>query len=315
MAPLPGIASLARRLLRLPRRLADLERGLDDLKVLAAQPLVREARQAPPPDRLCEREFRVFSQFGDDGIIQYLIHHVRPLEDTFVEFGVGDYAEANTRFLLVNDNWRGVVLDSGAAGIRAIRRQSLAWRHDLRAVEAFLTRENADEVLGGLHLGPAPGLLSIDIDGNDYWVWEALTAFRPTIVIVEYNALFGCRRALTVPYRADFERFAAHHSGLYHGCSLPGLARLAHARGYDFVGCNRHGNNAYFVDRERRGPVPAREVRDGFEPSRIRDSRDAAGRLTHVGGKDRLRLIADLPLLDLDTGRTVPAGEAAGDGP
>ena len=94
------------------------------------------------------------------------------------------------------------------------------------------------------------GLLHIDLDGNDYWIWKQIDKFAPRILILEYNSVFGSENSWTVPYQADFYRFNAHYSGLYWGASLPALVELSSAKGYDLVGCNSAGNNAYFVRKD-----------------------------------------------------------------
>src|SRR5205085_3730376 len=109
-----------RALPKMPSALGNLELQLAELKVLAAQPLIQNIRNGNSIASLQDAEFKVFSQFGDDGIIQYLIHRLATLPDSFVEFGVENYQESNTRFLLLNDNWRGVVLDSDEQCVRQI---------------------------------------------------------------------------------------------------------------------------------------------------------------------------------------------------
>src|SRR5205085_9698285 len=191
---------------RIQRELDDMRKEFDTLKVLAAQPLVQSVRANKLASSLHEAEFKVFSQFGDDGIIQYLIHRLAPLPDSFVEFGVENYRESNTRFLLLNNNWRGLVMESDAASIDHIQHDEIYWRHTLTARRAFVTRDNIYDLLKEAGFLGEVGLLSIDIDGNDYWVWEKLTAINPVIVIVEYNSIFGSDLAVTIPYHPNFAR-------------------------------------------------------------------------------------------------------------
>src|SRR5215207_8228267 len=113
-----------------------------------------------------ENELRVFSQWGEDGIIQFLLRHVEVENKVFVEFGVEDYTEANTRFLLVNDNWSGLVLDSGGENMARVRNSRLYWMYNLKAVRAFVTRDNINPLLAENGVVGEIGLLSIDIDGN-----------------------------------------------------------------------------------------------------------------------------------------------------
>jgi hypothetical protein len=292
---------------------ASLQSSLDDAKVLAARTLLGQIRSRGRLDDIHEAEFKVFSQFGDDGLIQYLIGQVPIERDLFVEFGVEDYTESNTRFLLVNNNWKGLVMDADPDNIRAIRASPLYWRHDLTAAQAFVTRESVNQLLASHGFAGPIGLLSIDVDGNDYWIWEALSAVDPDVVVIEYNSLFGPLRAVAVPYDPHFRRAQAHHSHLYWGASLKALWLLARKKGYSLVGCNSNGNNAYFVKDGRRGSLAVLGPEEAYMSSRFRESRDEQGRLSHVGGRDRLGLIEHLTVQDLEQGRPVRLSELAGE--
>jgi len=268
----------------------------DDVKLLAGRLLAHHARNIAANFR--EAEFKVFSQFGDDGIIQYLIAHLEipPELSTFVEFGVQDYSESNTRFLLINDNWRGLVMDGDKQSIESIKARDMYWRHDLSALCRWIDRDNIDQILRESGFSGEIGILSIDIDGNDYWVWQRIDAVRPVVVIAEYNSVFGARRAITVPYDPAFNRTKAHYSNLYWGASLAALAYVGRAKGYAFVGSNLAGNNAYFVreDYLGRGGIVAIGPEQGYVESRFRESRNQQGHLTYLGGAARRRTIAEM---------------------
>jgi len=282
---------------------------MDDLRLLSGKVLSDRIRDRGPLRHLQDAEFKVFSQFGDDGIIQYLIHLLGPMEDTFIEFGVQDYSESNTRFLLLNDNWRGLVMDGDAASMKRVRAQDYHWRHDLTAVCAFVDRDNVNDLFR-LHGFAGPiGLLSVDIDGNDYWVWEAIDAVDPVVVVCEYNAVFGPSHAVTVPYDPEFQRTRAHVSNLFWGASLKALCLLAERKGMAFVGANGAGNNAYFVRKDRLGPLRPLSCEDGFVDSRFRESRGPDGELTYLRGDARRRVIADMRVVNVETGSTVRLGD------
>lgn len=289
--------------------LDDLSRSVEEAKILAARALIGQVRSAGVLARLRDAEFRVFSQFGDDGIIQYLIHLLEPMEDRFIEFGVQDYSESNTRFLLLNDNWRGLVLDGDAASMNRVRAQDYHWRHDLTAVSAFVDRDNVNGIFRDHGFAGSIGLLSVDIDGNDYWVWEAIDAVDPVIVVCEYNAVFGPSQAVTVPYDPAFQRSRAHPSNLFWGASLKALCLLAERKGLAFVGANGAGNNAYFVRKDRLGPLRPLACEEGFVDSRFRESRGPDGELTYLRGDARRRVIADMRVVDVATGKTVRLGD------
>jgi hypothetical protein len=287
---------------------AALSAKIDSLKVLAANPVVQRIKSQGICDRLEEVEFKVFSQFGDDGIIQYLVHNLDLPEGqrTFIEFGVQDYTESNTRFLLINNNWKGIVLDGGQSNIDYIRNDVICWMYDLTAVHLFIDKGNINQAFSKHGFSGQVGILSIDIDGNDYWIWECIDVVDPAIVIVEYNSVFGSRHAITIPYDPAFDRTKAHYSNLYWGCSLPALCGLAQKKGYVFVGCNSNGNNAYFVRKDKAGRVKQQTVESGYVKSRYRESRDAEGRFTYLSGDDRLKAIEHLAVIDLERGAATP---------
>ena len=253
---------------------------------------------------LAELEFRVFSQFCDDGIIQYLIHHLDVPHRTFVEFGVEDCHEFNTRFLLMNDDCAGFVMDGSEINVGKIRTAHYYWRHDLTARAAFITRENINALLDEGTAGwPGVDLLHIDLDGNDYWIWQTV-AIRPVIVVAEYNSTFGAGAAVTILYDATFVRTRAHYSNLYWGASLKALNGLAEEKGYVLIGCNSAGNNAYFVRRGKlTAQVKAADVATAYVRSKSSEARNHDGQLTFASYEERSRLIARLPVFNLEQNR------------
>jgi hypothetical protein len=253
----------------------------------------------------------VFSQFGEDGIIQYLTRRseVPSTLRTFVEFGVNDYREANTRFLLINDNWRGLIMDSSNPNMAAVRASPLYWKYDLTAKAVFIDRDNINDLITEAGFAGKIGLLSIDIDGNDYWVWERISAVDPIIIIVEYNSLFGASRAVTVPYDACFDRGRAHYSHLYWGSSLRALELLGDRKGYALVGSNSAGNNAFFVKKDHLNGQPKLAAAQAYSECRFRESRDRAGRLNFLSGRTRIEEIACMPLLDVESNDLVKIGD------
>jgi len=284
---------------RIRRELAAVWDEIDSLKILAAQPLIQNIRDGKSVTSLRDAEFKVFSQFGDDGIIQYLIHRLAPLPDSFVEFGVENYREANTRFLLLNNNWRGLILDGNRNHIEQIQSAKIHWQHALAAKCAWITCDNIDDLIREAGFSGEIGLLSIDLDGNDYWVWEKLQAVDPAITIVEYNSVFGPDLAVTIPYDPNFARHKAHYSGQFWGASLAALDLLAKGKRYSLIGCNNAGNNAYFVRNDKIGNVRAVDAREAFVDARWRDSRDKNGKLNHLTGPERFQAIADMEVHDL----------------
>jgi hypothetical protein len=300
---------------RLQRRLAQLSeiiRRLEDVQsALGRVELRQTAARQDRPESVREFEFRVFSQWGEDGIIQYLIHQVPISNPQFVEFGVQDYKESNTRFLLQHDNWVGFVLEASAEDVAAILRDPVYYRHSLTAVHAFVHRDNINTLLLENGVKGDIGLLSIDIDGNDYWIWEAIDCVTPRIIICEYDNLLGPERAVVSPYNRTFQKREAHYSCLYGGASLKALDLLATRKGYALVGSNSAGNNAFFVRRDLLGSIRAVTPAEAYMRARYRSSRDRSGKLTFLSHEESLKLIADLPLIDVETGATISVRDIA----
>lgn len=303
-----ALAPVVARLDSADARAAALERRLEQLQTavgrVEARQLGAEARGGGP---LAAHEFRAFSQWGEDGIILWLVREVGVGRKVFVEFGVEDYSEANTRFLVEHDNWTGLVMDGGRENIERVRSSAVCWRQNLRAVEAFVTRDNINELIAGQGIEGDIGLLSIDIDGNDYWVWEAVEVVRPEVVVAEYNHRFGSEAAVTIPYDENFrrgERFPVH----YFGASLAALCRLGTRKGYAFIGCNSNGVNAFFVRRDRL-PASLRELTpaEGYVAGTFTESRDARGLFIPAAREREREELMRLPLVNV-AGETGIAG-------
>ncbi len=258
-------------------------------------------------------DLRVFSQWGEDGIIQHLISRANVSTDVFVEIGVQDYAESNTRFLLMNNNWRGVIVDGDDGHRHFAQAHELDWRYDLQIETSFVTAENVAETLRRTNVPEEFGLLSIDVDGVDYWLWSALEDYRPSIVVCEYNSVLGPTTPITVPYDPDFVRGNAHYSHIYFGASLAALDHLASSRGYSLVGCDRSGTNAFFVRTDQLGTLTAQSVESAFIPSRYCDTRGHDGSLSFVRPhQDRLRLVRDMPVVNVSTSEILTIESAVG---
>ncbi|MGD1108568.1 MAG: hypothetical protein ABR865_16125 [Terracidiphilus sp.] len=277
-----------------------IEEKLDQLKINQGI-LLNEMHATKASQNLKDFEYKVFSQWGEDGIIQRLIRLVEPQNRTFVEFGVEDFSESNCRYLLMKDNWSGFVMDGSAANMERLKHSYYYWRYDLQAVSAFITRENINGFIAQSGFGRELGVLSIDVDGNDYWVWESIDSVSPAITIVEYNASFGSDRAVTIPYKADFFRTTAHSSNLYYGASLPALCFLGKRKGYAFVGCNSAGNNAFFIREDLRPrDLPELTAKEGFVRSKFRESRSADGTLAFLSKNEEAEILKQLPVVEVE---------------
>lgn len=257
-----------------------------------------------------DAEFKVFSQFGEDGIIQYLINNLSLKNKTFVEIGSGDYSESNTRFLLEHNSWKGVIIDKEKDVLDFVQKgkgKYLYYSHDLTALCKEITVENVTSVLSKYFSTNTIGLLSLDIDGIDYWILEkVLSSFKPEIIVHEYNATFGNTTSVSVPLKSNFDRNKEHYSGLYFGASLPAFFSLITKNGYYFVGTNTAGNNAFFVKNSVKGRIPNVTLEKGFTMSTYRESKDKFGNLTYLTTqKERLNQIKSMKLIHVGTNKTI----------
>jgi hypothetical protein len=294
----------------LPNRI--LGRDLERLKLLVGNHNARAVRRLPADSGFSEAEFRVFSRWGEDGLIQFLLAHVPIQRRAFVEFGVGSYDEANTRFLLMNDNWEGLIQDGDESAMTAVSRSELGWRYTLQARSARINVETVNSLLTEAGMTGDLGILSIGLDGLDYWVWKAINVAQPRIVIAEYNAMFGPSVAVTTPYQADFHRTKAHSSNLFYGMSLAAAESLGQERGYRLVGVNSAANNAFFVRSDLAALFPHRTAADLWRPSRFREARNAAGDLIYPSFEQSQDMIADCAVHDISSGTQSPLRAVAG---
>jgi len=147
--------------------------------------------------------------------------------------------------------------------------------------------------------------LSIDVDGNDYWIFEAIECVSPRIVIIEYNSLFGKDLKISVPYDENFARAEKHFSGLYYGASISALADLAEKKGYCLVGSNTAGCNLFFVKKEFVGNIKTFSPQEAYIGSKFRQSRDENGNLTFLNHCDGLKLIQDMEVVNVADNKKV----------
>ena len=238
---------------------------LESLKILNSKILINQNTTKMSCD-INDYEFSVFSQFGEDGIIQYLIHSIEDIPKRFIEFGVEDYEESNTRFLLLNNNWSGLVLDGDKLNISRIRNSYYYWKYNLEAKQQFITAENINLIIGDYLQDKSLGILSIDIDGNDYWILKSLDfkKLKPIFLICEYNSLLGSEASITIPYQKNFVRENNNFDKLYYGASINAINNLANKKGYFLLGSNSNGNNLFFVNQKYADKFKIKTVKEAY---------------------------------------------------
>lgn len=274
--------------------------------ILAVGSMLSNQQYLINSNNINDYEFKIFSQFGEDGIIQYLIKNIEIENTIFVEFGVENYLESNTRFLMMNNNWQGFIMDSSGKALETLKKRNWYWKYNLIEKAVLIDKDNINDLLTNTGFSNI-GLLSIDIDGNDYHIFNEinLSKLNPSIIILEYNSVFGKDRLITVPYDKNFDRTKAHYSNLFFGASLPALNYLASKKGYSLVGSNIAGTNAFFVRKDLlTEKVFELSVEKTYRISQIRESRNQKYSNSYVSGKERIELIKGLEVINVVTGET-----------
>lgn len=196
-------------------------------------------------------EFKIYSKHGCDGLLLYIFSKIGTTNHTFVEIGVEDGRECNTANLSLNLGWKGLMIDANKEWIESARtffKEKLGKQTDnVKIATLLVTAENINQLLVDNSFNGEIDLLSIDIDSNDYWVWQAIDVVNPRVVVVEYNSAMGYE-PITIKYDPNIHSQKEYQKNpLYFGASLKALVKLAKKKGYILVGCDIHGHDAYFV--------------------------------------------------------------------
>lgn len=226
------------------------EMRIRELDVLALiRRLYLDAETLPFPHRLIAQRFKVFSQNGEDGISLAIFKMIGMLHQSFVDIGCGPNG-GNSGFFAQEFGWRGLMVDGASENIVRIRQRFPS----VTSHVAWVDRDNIDDLFREHGFEGEIDLLSIDIDGNDYWIWEGLTVCRPRLVIVEYNSAYGPDRSIVVPYSGQFDR--KFHKSVYYGASLAALTALANRKGYRLIAAEPRGINAFFLRNDVGEQIP-----------------------------------------------------------
>ena len=250
-------------------------------------------------------EFSVFSQWGDDGIINWLLENLPIKNKIFIEIGTEDYKESNTRFLLKYRNWEGYLIESNKDHIDKIKKQSIFWKYDLNLCNKTIDRENINDVIKNFKVPKEVGLFSLDIDGIDYWVWEKLKIIEPIIFICEFNSILGEKKKISVPYNRNFNRTKFHYSNLAFGASLPAFKYISELKGYKFLGTNSNGVNAYFIKKSYFKFLKSKIKKLVSYQSKTRESRDKSYRKNYLSGFNRINQIKNKNFVDVKNDKKI----------
>jgi hypothetical protein len=220
---------------------ASLEIIKEELKLKTDAP----SRESPSgPMSLNHYEYRVHSQNGEDGIIAEIFNRIGTTNKFFVEFGAGSGVENNTAFLLIK-GWSGLWIESDRSRSKIINQKfAFLIGRSLRVVNIFINTENIEKILRENGVPQEFDLLSVDIDGNDFWMWNAISWFKPRVVVIEYNSIFPPDIDWVIKYNQNFKRIGYTS---FFGASLKALEKLGTKKGYTLVACDLRGISAFFV--------------------------------------------------------------------
>lgn len=250
----------------------DLAQGANALLQILLRQRWSEGRMRSQFDDV---QFRAYSQNGEDGILLYIFALIGTTNKQCVEICAGDGIECNTANLIITHGWSGLLVDGSMENIERARRfysecrDTLVWPPQV--VRAWVTVENVNQLVAEHGFRGEIDLLSLDLDGIDYWVWKALDEVQPRVVVLEYNDLWGPDKAVTIPYRWNFRATFPGGVADYVGASLNAFVKLGKCKGYRLVGCERLGFNAFFV-RTGIGEelLPEIEPRECFQHPKVR---------------------------------------------
>jgi hypothetical protein len=199
---------------------------------------------------LADTGFRVFSQFEEDGKLLFIFAALGVSRGTFVDVGAADGINSNCANLALNFGWSGVFIEGNPGLVRRgeefYKNHPDTWAHPPKFIHGMVKRENINELLSSAMLPRDIDFMSVDIDGNDYWVWDAIDCIDPKVVMIETHIEFGLR-PIVVPYNKDYVYPGVHPD--YHGASPLAMMKLADKKGYRLVGSNAYGFNTIYVRR------------------------------------------------------------------
>jgi hypothetical protein len=249
-----------------------------------------------------DAEIKIFSQNGEDGIIDYIVQKLNIKKPSFVEIGVGDYSECNTRFLYEMYYGSGLIIDINKNLKKNVSQNINLWKGNLNVVEAQVSAENINILLDA-NVQFQIDLFSVDIDGVDYWVVNKLAKKISKVFILEYNPVFGSELEVSVPNNDNFSREKYHYSNLCYGASLKAFVRLMDQKGYYLLGVNRLRNNAFFINKDYPKSTYFPKIRELSDSEltnfNFSESRDKFGELTYLSGSNKINAIIDCEVINL----------------
>ena len=280
------------------------QRKLDEIKIqIAKEFFFNLDLNLDKISKLDDINYKVFSQHGEDGIIQYFIKQLKLKNIKFVEIGTEDYSESNTRYLYHTLNCQGFIIDPYKNLNKQIQKHVSLINNKLSIYNGFINKDNILEILKNYNFDKNIDLFSIDIDGIDYWIIKELPKKLSKIFVAEYNPFFGPKAEVTVPYIKNFSRIDYHYSNLCYGTSLRALINIMRSKEYTFFGSNIKNTNAFFISNEYVKDIPL-QIPDltnleSFTNCTIRESKDKNGRNNFLETDQIIEEIKDVKIYNL----------------
>jgi hypothetical protein len=254
--------------------------------------------------KLEQSECKIFSQNGEDGILDYITSMLKIERPNFIEIGVGTYVEANTRFIYDRFYPKGIIIDTEKNLKNKVFSNINSWKGDLRVIEEKISTENINYIISK-NCNFNIDIFSLDIDSIDYWIINKLKSNISKIFVAEYNAVFGGSLEITTPNLENFDRKKYHYSHLCFGMSLKALINIMAKKNFYFIGTNSVRNNAFFVSNDYPIDKYFKNLRiediNYYVDSNIRESRDINGNLNYLSDEKKLKEIYDCEVVDLSS--------------
>ncbi len=195
--------------------------------------------------------FRKYSQNDEDGILLYIFSLINTTNKLCVEICGGDGIQNNTANLIINHGWNGLMFDGDESNIDTARkfysRNRATSTFPPKIVHAWITKDNINDLIKNQGIQGEVDLLSLDIDGIDYWLWKAINVIKPRVMVAEFQCICGSGDSITVPYKDDFTTKYVDGFGIYSGASLAAFEKLSKSKGYRLIGVEKLGFNAFFL--------------------------------------------------------------------
>ena len=195
--------------------------------------------------------FKTYSEADEDGILHYIFALIGTTNKRLLDIGAAGINISNTANLVINHGWKGLLIEGDLKRVLSARKFYETFpnirNYPPVVVDKWVTSDNVNQVIMENGFSGDIDLLSIDIDGVDYWIWDAINCMQPRVVIVEYQCIWGPEKSVTVPNSPDFKPEYHGRFGIYSGASLAAFVKLGKRKGYRLVGCSRYGYNAFFI--------------------------------------------------------------------